>query len=390
MANSSTPVVTASQLFKQALEDIQGKEVQNGYTLTYVWMANQLGHFTIGFAGTLLLVWGVQVLLAPCLGCSVSPFLATRETGGGLSDVRLQGAVCGWVIVVAVGHVLLWCAKEWWDYLRARNDAHGSAFDFKGIDVFLDAATAVGFIAIGIVVAFCSLLAWSLGLLAFVAGVLVALVPAHYWLSRKYCFQRAKIPYVFRLADFGGTFDPGLKGPPGAAVVDAFLHDPTKPRPRPRHLLIFGEAHTGRTELSTGILTEHCFDVKKGRYLTWTKFVENASMPPDQQEEEQSWPWQHSDIVVLDDVVSSVDGLALEAPADVAQQLAGLGQSTIDKLKDRQLVWVLGPADEKVRKEWRDALKGQFGDSDDDYCEVRLLAYNPRPRRKMISGFTGH
>ena len=53
--------ISCKQLIKQAVSDWFGKEVQTGYTVTYVWMANQFGHFTLGFLFTFIIVWIVKI-----------------------------------------------------------------------------------------------------------------------------------------------------------------------------------------------------------------------------------------------------------------------------------------------------------------------------------------
>jgi len=49
------PAITRKDVFRQLLADLIGKDSYRGVTLTYSWMANQLGHFTLGFVPTLLL-----------------------------------------------------------------------------------------------------------------------------------------------------------------------------------------------------------------------------------------------------------------------------------------------------------------------------------------------
>ena len=49
-----TPPITPWKLVLQAKADFWAKEVQTGYTYTYVWMTNQFGHFNLGFLPSLL------------------------------------------------------------------------------------------------------------------------------------------------------------------------------------------------------------------------------------------------------------------------------------------------------------------------------------------------
>src|SRR4051812_20879090 len=109
MMAGGKPVVTNQTLWKQVLADFLGKEVQDGYTLTYVWMANQLGHFTLGLMFTLLPVWLLRWLFDGC---------RTSTCGGWVAAV---------VFVVGV-------VKEANDYRQARTATTGHSFDFDGAD----------------------------------------------------------------------------------------------------------------------------------------------------------------------------------------------------------------------------------------------------------------
>lgn len=380
MSSAQEQVVSGRELWRQALKDFGGKEVQNGYTLTYVWMANQLGHFTLGFLLSFLLVWLVQLLL-PSGCCSLSPFSASPR------DVQLSGTLCAWAIAIAAVQALGWVAKEIHDYRVARNGTLRNIFDFNGWDVFRDAATAVAFIGFGIAVAFSALLSWRLALWVFAGGLVLALIPARYWLQRKYCFQRGKLPFLFRLSDFEGRF----RKPEQERSIDDLLAAPPNAH---RHLLIFGETGTGRTGLAVGILTEHLFKVRRARYMTWAKFIETATYRPDTQEAEQAWPWQDSDIVVLDDVVKMVGASVLDQPGQIAEQLGKLDEEhrdTTTRLGRRSTVWVLGAASEEAKDEWVQALAGALGVRQTDFMRAELVHPERKPpRRRYMAAFLGH
>src|SRR5947207_3079612 len=54
------------ELLVQFKNDLWCKEVETGYTVSYTWMANQLGHFALGFVPTVLFmtacfaIWGIS------------------------------------------------------------------------------------------------------------------------------------------------------------------------------------------------------------------------------------------------------------------------------------------------------------------------------------------
>ena len=52
------PPLGIRRVFTQVSHDLYGtKDVQDAITATYVWMADQIGHITLGLVPTLLLCW---------------------------------------------------------------------------------------------------------------------------------------------------------------------------------------------------------------------------------------------------------------------------------------------------------------------------------------------
>jgi len=156
------PPITARKLLYQALLDWTGKEVQTGYTYTYVWMANQLGHFTLGFLPSALSFWLVDVI------------------AGGLRQNRPWLLQFGLPLAIAVLLGLFWLWKEIDDIRRCTATAASSYFaaSFDRTSVFLDAATAVGFIWIGIAVGDIGYWWPRWAIAALLAGAVIALAPA--------------------------------------------------------------------------------------------------------------------------------------------------------------------------------------------------------------------
>jgi hypothetical protein len=309
------PAVNACDVGRQVWRDWTDKEVQKTYTTTYIWMTNQLGHFTLGFLLTFAIVWIVGVIRG-----SIPSF--------------------GWIFIIALAEFVFWTGKESLDWIHARRDAAGNPFRFDGLDVASDAATAVWFITVGIVVALVSFYEPWAALAALGAGVVCSLVPALHWLKRKLCFQQAALPFLFRLADFSGSFAPNAAD--GVKTINDYLADGQS---EIRHLFIFGQRGAGRTSLAVAIATEHTFCVHSARYMSWAKFMETAqdTAEPEIQDGLRVWPWRTSDIVVLDDVVKVIDGRAITSAKDIAAEFGRLPAEAAWSLAQRRTVWVLGP-----------------------------------------------
>lgn len=385
------PAVTARQVVAQAGSDLLGKEVQNGYTVSYVWMTNQLGHFTLGLLFILLVVWAVEAFHALAAGCS--PWsVPLQSLLGGAGDagclVAPRNFWSGYMLPVpllALG-ILVW--KEARDYGIAVSYASGHAFPVDRGDIFKDAATAVWFYGIGVLVAYTSFVAWLCALLVFLIGLAISMWPALYWLSRKTCFQRADLPFLYRLADFNTPFAPA----PAANQVEIarFLAGEAPAS----HLLVFGDVGSGRTSLAVGIGTEHCFAVRTARYLTWAKFIEEAQpqSPPTMAHGATVWPWPTSDFVVFDDVVDVVAGTPRTDPASIVADLQALPRSAIAALGAMRAVWVLGPsvAPPASPADWIAALGRVLGLPPDRFRYVSLAGRPAGKPTVPIASLSGH
>src|SRR6516165_10419736 len=113
---------------EQAYRDWFGKDVQETPTVSYVWTADQFGHFGLGFQITYALSWIAAIL----------------------------GYTSKWVVVgLATANVTVWVVKEWFDYLRElrKSKEAKSVFKFNGREILWNVFTALFYIAFGAIVA---------------------------------------------------------------------------------------------------------------------------------------------------------------------------------------------------------------------------------------------
>jgi hypothetical protein len=330
---------------RQAVHDVIGKEVQQTPTVSYVWMADQLGHFGMGFMITYFFGW-----IATALGAAV--WLGVEEK---------------WVVAgLGVFNFLIWLVKEIRDYfIEVRLAAQGKqSFPFNGHEILWNIFTALFYIGIGAVVAVAAVFDPLAGIIAFGVVLIPALPLAGWWLRRKITFQQAGLPYLYRLADFPNTVDE-----PTRAFIDALLSNPD--RTASQHLVIAGPLSAGKSSLAVGIGTEFAFKLGIGRYTSLVKLIqsitkkredpESVKPPPDRpafqndprefQDGRTLWPWETSPLLIIDDVddvlhlckpAASQAEAALGPPVDqieavIRTHLNGL----VRTLKDRRTVWVL-------------------------------------------------
>jgi hypothetical protein len=280
------PTVTTKQIRTQFKIDIKGKEVHTAETSSHSWIANQFGHVCLG------------ILLASVLGLLLRvPFLWRLP----FPWDYLGGALLATILVV------------WWEW-KAYHEEVKSATEKSLLDRKLlrdNAVIAAAYLVLGVATAvlfryFAFIDAEWLGIpimwwgVAFFLGlVLIGVRLAVPWLRQKITWQKAALPYLFRLADAG--YDcPGK--------LQRLINVDPPPDSAASQIVIGGPIGSGRTELCTGIGTEFAFKDVKVRYLTLATLLELAARSQKSFADDDGpqnigyWPWSEAQIVIIDDI----------------------------------------------------------------------------------------
>jgi hypothetical protein len=324
---SSTPAPTApdfpnSTLLTQFWRDITGKEVQSAATYSYTWTADQVGHMGIGLALSLLLGSAAKYALST----DWSPFL-----------------------VLALGAILvsLW---ELYAYLSAAKAATG-CFTLDTALLRKNAIIAAAYMVMGLVIGFGFRQPapwWALILLAVLSIAICCAVP---WLRQKIVWQKAALPYLFRLAEVTRSTIGMDKAQALQALIDKGV--PPDPDTSPRQVVIYGPIGSGRTSLATGLGTEFAFKHVKVRYLGFDALLEFAraktstQLPKMYQDGPKNigyWPWDQAQVLIIDDIGPVIDSPDDgEADPDHFSQLLTKQLSHIaPELSNRHTVWIFG------------------------------------------------
>jgi hypothetical protein len=390
---------TPGELLLQARHDLfDAKEVQTGYTVTYTWLANQLGHIALGFIISHVLIW----LLESIKDDFIEPWFHWGINTLWL-DIALPLIVAAWIVF-----------KEYQDYTDAAGRAtKGGIFPLDAGDVRLDAMTAVYFTAGGAVV---TSIEWWGGdfhtlwpLLALALLLLFGLIPASYWLPRKKNFQQAGLPFTFRLSDFPPT-DPNARKKPKTCKpatqkpitkisvsiesVDA-RNLPDAERKKMicdeinqfidgseeyehcdhRHMLVFGGRASGKTSFAAGIGTEFAFRLGKTRYVNFFQFLQiaNEAVEPKLQADIVLWPWSECSILIVDNVDPGIaeDPITPDTVRQMVGTLKDWAKGTLKK-PNLRTVWVLDDGDDEKIRRWKSAFC-EILSSEERYIEVVRL-----------------
>ena len=340
--------INQKYVLAQARQDLFGtKDVQDAITVSYVWLADQVGHITLGLVPTAILCWAFQAAWDRCLFgvCTHGAWL--RPAG---------------MAAIAVAVLAYWYSKERTDYGDCWK-RKGDQFPFNGGDIWWNVYTALVYFACGAIFA----AAAFIGPLWLLASIALLIWPAlrivQWWLRRKIAFQQAALPFLFRLANFKSKLtSTALAACTGIANLQdrrvsyysaCFGPDSMTPNaPAMRHILLTGPLGSGKTSLAVGIGTEFAFGLGIGRYLTAAKLVQSLADTknlPQQMENDdgrQLWPLRLCDLLIVDDLdagvsVPSAGALHLIHPEDFLHAME-MSNAPLNWLGTRRSIWIIG------------------------------------------------
>ncbi|HVX51286.1 MAG TPA: hypothetical protein VHB48_14060 [Chitinophagaceae bacterium] len=337
-------------VLQQLKADLTGKDSYRGVTLTYAWMANQFGHFSLGFIPTIVLfTWLVK------------------------SHAAIDAVIWAFSIVA-----LNWLIFEVFNFCLPLLFKRRSALKFfyypkqqyvfrpPWRNVLYDTATDIGFFWLGV---FCAAITcyYSAVFLAVVIALVVLLIkPTRDWFITKMYLQVAEYPFQFRLSQW----DIAPLSARNMANINQFLRNNS----RGMHLLVFGSEGSGKTSLSVGVATELSIKHKTCSYTTGIKLYsafcdEQCTIPPGRQ---PLWTWANASVLVIDDINSGGKVEDLIQP-DIFWGFINRHATAKQIIKNANVVWVLGnyPPGHPVIDKWKTMLRNMEIEPADIY-EVNL------------------
>lgn len=353
----STKKMSLCEFFHQAGSDALGKEVQEGYTLSYVWFANQFGHFNIGFLFSLLL-FAIILTGALFFNCFHPIDLCTNSI-----------AHRWWMFWIVLAGLIFWSFKEARDYSKdVKKAALCNVFPIDKRDLFHDSLTAVVFIFFGLVAAWLSLYKYYFAVLSVLISLLIGIGIAYYWVQQKIYFQRAGMPYQFRLANFPTKLCKSLN-PPSVQESNElvmYIYDFINNQKRHwkytaeqksiqvtnpwKHLIIYGKRKTGKTNLAVGIGTEKAFQDGKvfySSYFNLLQIMPDYNPSPLSFGYMQRWDWKEAEIMIIDDVNPTILSTSYITPVNLVNAFNNFLTSNLYYMNNNiKTIWVLSIPDD--------------------------------------------
>jgi hypothetical protein len=366
----SIPNLRVKDIWHQFWTDVSGKEVQTTATYSYTWVADQFGHLAVG-----MMVNFFATLVAHGLFYRFKPLVHMSE----VLPVSLAGLGFS---------MLLLGSWERWSYQKSKRAAGAFRPDEKLLAANAWVATWYMWLGAGLYCVFhVTFHITPLGAFLVVPLVLLAIWLAPGWLRQKITWQKAGLPYLFRVADAFHLAE--AKQSPleknDREEVDALINKGWKDG-EAAQIVIGGPINSGRTELATGIGTEFAFKNLKVRYLSFEKLLEfvahsSPGRVPFQDDFGPKivtyWPWYQAHVVIIDDVgpLIAADNLENSAKAERLKDILHkrLGSVCVVKVLSRcHTIWVIGDlrSDDVALPDFGDRLE-QFAQVIGEYCGSR-------------------
>jgi hypothetical protein len=332
--------ITARDFLAQLKADLIGKDSYRGVTLTYSWLANQFGHFSLGFIPTLFVIFLIEKYYDGPAAHTLAPIIIS----------------VAWLLFETYNFLGPLLSKKQSDSKLVFVPKQKYTFPPAWGNIAFDTLTDLGFFWLG---AFSCAISFShLATHGIVLGILGALIlfPFWYWNRTKMFLQIPKYPFQFRLSQWDldiGTHEIGLVKKFLAAAPDQGMH-----------VLIFGSKSSGKTSLAVGMATELSIKRHTGIYTTaaklYTMFAE-LPPPPTPRQPDKLWHWRNASLLIIDDVNPGEPVRKEIVNAETFLAYVDGPYPGIDNrstLAQKNVIWILGTVgkEEDLVQSWQQML----------------------------------
>lgn len=355
--------VNRRHIIRQLQLDLTGKDAHRGVTLTYAWLANQFGHFALGYIPASILCTAI-IPNGPALQIAVwvSFFWLCFEAINLLVPL-LRGKKHGGAKRMPVQYVF----RPDWPHL-----------------VF-DTVTDLLFFWTGAFTAAVVDEGSQTALLVMVALFLLLLYPSYYWYVSRIYLQNAACPAFMRLSQWNLPISAADK-----ETIARFL----KESRGGRHLLVFGGAGSGKTSIGLALAHETALQRRACTYMPAMKLLAQFTLTDTAIQEQQNggWSWRNAELLLIDDLHPGNpvmdDFIEVERFFNHLNHPA-LGALNRQALVNKSVIWILGIEGYRrnIQLHWEARLQ-QMGVAAADIFSIHLPDHHPAPqpvRQKAIT-----
>lgn len=328
--------INRKEIIAQLKKDLIGKDAYRGVTLTYSWLANQFGHFSLGFIPTVVIYHFIQS----------NPNINYPELWASL------GVWAAWILFEIfnfLGPLLFKVSTK-----RKALSKGSYTFNPVWVNIAFDTLTDLAYFGMGALAASLICVYHDEMLYGLIALLALVSYPAYYWYTTKMYIQNAEYPFQLRLSQWSQK----IKDENKQLILDFLESDG-----QGKHLLLFGSKGSGKTTLSVGIATESSIKNRNCSYVTAVKLLCMFFEKEDPSIQKSGlWSWRDSSLLVIDDINpgGSIKGDILSAKLfyDLLNNI-DCGPSNIKNIKEKNIIWVMGNEDpsKHLEERWETLLE---------------------------------
>jgi hypothetical protein len=212
----------------------------------------------------------------------------------------------------------------------------------------------------------------------FVGLVALGVACAPPWIRQKMIWQKASLPYLFRLADMQPTI-----GTDAAKRLQELIDRGAPPAAAPVQIVVGGPICSGRTPIAAGIGTEFAFKSCKVRFLDLGTLMEFAAAPCDPKTGYMDdtgpsnldyWRWSEAQVLIIDDV----GPLVAAAGSDLNDHVAAFRKlldtrlgAIAPVLRQCHTVWVMGDLQPPGATIVMNDVLDRFAKAIAEFCQAR-------------------
>jgi hypothetical protein len=398
------------ELFREVTGQFFGSDLESGYTFIYVWLANQFGHFMIGFAGTIfaswvlsyffpqalttgnflerlgpaaatgalwLLIWVAKELLSDVTGALHSLRFAKAQREAGLRGEPLPPRPARRTFSVAREDLLdLWATLRRYaknGRARASGVTGATEEDWYRYDIVRDSEIDGWFYLAGVLTALFMYAApglnpkagwpWLIPIGTFFLLLVLSVQRSRDWLWEKVAFDKALLPFVGRFVLNSRPYDQGARD---LALDFAMVAG------RPGHLVIIGPPKSGRTTTAVALGVEAILRSERDIvvYTTFCKLLDRVAEERRPQPgaldlqgapgDRPTWPPENAELLIIDDTGAEGAGGRAFITADQFRRELQENDLLREKCRGKRVIWVVGD-DPGHGSDWVDSLRSAFG-----------------------------
>lgn len=336
------------QILKQLGEDLIGKDSYRGVTFTYSWLANQFGHYSLGYIPTLVAFAALERW-------------ATWENKALWAALMVSGFWLIFEVCNFLGPLLLNRQSSAQNLYIPSKQKYVFQPDWKNVafDTFTDLLFFwFGAFSAGILLDFPNPVLNPVIIVTLIVLALALLYPAYYWFLTKMYLQYAKFPVQYRLSQWTRLPDNDQLDKSDIQTVNQYLKNATTSNGH--HLLVFGGRRSGKNTLGIGIATELAIRHRTCSYYSAIQLFNTFSLTEEQimeSDECKVWSWRSASVLVIDDINPGRPMQRIFVSAqDILHILNGgeIGENR-QTIRNKNVIWIVGD-DAGNGEEWKNML----------------------------------